>query len=40
MTKHLGPIIAWIVLAGIALYVVRHIADLTGGVSAVQRLFR
>lgn len=31
MTKHLGPIIVWIIVAGIALYVVRHLPDLLGG---------
>jgi len=39
MTKHLGTIIAWIILAGVALYIVRHFAELTGGASVVRGLF-
>lgn len=31
MTKHIGPIIAWIIIAGIVLYVAQHYADLIDG---------
>ena len=40
MIKHLGPVIVWIVLAGVVLYVIRHGAELIGGVSAMQHLFK
>lgn len=37
MTKHLGPIIAFIVIAGIALYIVRHFADFLVGFSIMRQ---
>lgn len=37
MTKHIGPMIAWIIGAGIALYAFRHIPELLDGVSYLQR---
>lgn len=39
MTKYVGLIIAWIVVAGIVLYIVRHYADLVSGFSVVQQMF-
>jgi len=39
MTKYLGTIIAWIIIAGVALYVVRHFAELAGVVPVVRGLF-
>lgn len=32
MTKHIGPIIAWIIIAGILLYAFRHVPELRDGV--------
>lgn len=37
MTKHLGPIIAWIIVVGIILYAVRHFSDLRNGVLFIQQ---
>lgn len=39
MTKHFGPIIAWIVIAGIALYVIRNFGDLLSGLSVLRQTF-
>lgn len=39
MTKHIGPIIVLIVIAGIVLYAVRRYADLLDGISYIQRSF-
>ena len=36
MTKYIGVIIAWIIILGIALYIVRHYAYFLGGVSTAQ----
>lgn len=37
MTKHFGPIIVWIVVAGIALYVIRNFGDLLSGFSVLRQ---
>lgn len=38
MTKYIGSMIAWVSIAGIVLYLVQHVGDLTVGFSAMQQL--
>ncbi|AKM78206.1 MAG: hypothetical protein UY31_C0013G0015 [Candidatus Wolfebacteria bacterium GW2011_GWE1_48_7] len=37
MTKHIGSIIAWIIIAGVILYAARHFSDIVGGVTYVKQ---
>jgi len=36
--RYLGPIIAWVAMAGVALYIVRHGGDILTGISVLNGL--
>ncbi len=38
MSKHTGTIMAWIIVAGISLYMVQHYRDIVAGLQAADEL--